>query len=511
MAGRLLLTVVLSAATACLPASGLSAQAPPSEPDPDLPPVGVADTRAIKEQLEAMNDSLVTAQEEILRLKRALTAGGVVGGGYVPSTDFMPPPASPNHPFRSELADNINLGAGSRVPGTSLIFRSAVDGSAQLTYDTGYIDAKTKGVFRPAAIALDGSAGAHSRGYFDLAASNATLNLDVQSPLQGTLEQAQGYLETDLLGGDLRVRHAFARVGDRQIALIAGKYWTAWGDEGAVPKALGTDLRPAGAVFYIPAQLRVAFSGPCGWVSTFALESPLNGDFEPVHPKDTVLQRYPDLTARLRYCDGEYASFSVGTLVRAMGSEAPNSHEAFAVGWGVSTAGRFAVGHCGAIMLGFVGGEGIAGAIYGLSPSTAAGGPSALGVAGDRLIPLTNYGTYIAYEHLWSDQFEASVAYGYAFGEGTPELTERKTQNAFANLIYKHSDNLAIGVEYAYGTYDTYDVAKGRTSGDNHRVLFVVALTTAKTLAERRRRASQADLPTLPVPSDSGKSKFSRL
>jgi hypothetical protein len=465
--------------------------------------------------LDALTKELRATQREVSRLKDELQdvqgqqrviAGS---GSYAPSFLFMPPPADPNNPFRNELTDDINLGAGSRVMGTPIIFRSAVDGSAQMTYDTGFVGP----LFRPTIIALDGTALARKSGMFDLTASNAKLDLDVQVPIQSFVEQAQGYLEMDLVGDELRVRHAYARVGN----IIAGQYWTAWGDEGALPKALGTDLRPAGSVFDRPAQVRIAFPhGPL--VTTFAVQRPLNGDFTPVSITDTILQRWPDFAARIRYFDGDFASVSVGSLLRVMGIEGLAGQEDFAVGWGISATARFRVGASGAAMLGCVGGEGIAGTVYGLSPSGSAGGPSAVAMAGGRLLPLENIGAYVGYQQIWMSNCQSSFAYGYSLAEGTPAmpaLAVRKTHNAWANLIYQLNESFAFGIEYSYGKLEALD----NTPGENHRFLFVIALTTSKR-ADRQAGIPGApeSIPSLnmlpgaePLPADTGASRFSRL
>jgi hypothetical protein len=300
------------------------------------------------------------------------------------------------------------------------------------------------------------------------------------------------------------VRHIFGRAGN----LLAGQYWTTWGDEGAIPKALGTDLRPAGALFNRPVQLRLAFPSDLGWVTTFAIEQAITTDFALPAPGDTVLQRYPDFALRWRYFDGDFASLSFGALARAMGIEHANGVEEFAVGWGFSAATRLRTTPCGALMLGFVGGEGLAGSIWGLSPGSSSAALSAPLPAGGEFIPTANYGAYVGYQQIWSERLKSSFAYGFAHADLTSQLaplTDESSHNAWANLIYQVNDSFGLGLEYAYGTSE----ALNGVSGDNHRLLLVVALRTSQK--SRQQGAALTDADATFAPGDTGPSRFSRL
>jgi hypothetical protein len=186
-----------------------------------------------------------------------------------------------------------------------------------------------------------------------------------------------------------------------------------------------------------------------------------------------------------------------------MGLEDEGGREDFAVGWGVSANARFRTSERGAAMLGFVGGEGLAGAIYGLSVIPYAAGPTA---AGGRLKPLTNYGTYAGYQHTWSDKCCSTMAYGYAFADGAFEMEPVLTNNAWANLLYKANDNFIFGIEYAYGQLH---YANG-DNGDNHRIMFVLSVQAAQK-EPTPAPGAEGRFADGTVPTDTGISTFSRL
>jgi hypothetical protein len=347
---------------------------------------------------------------------------------------------------------------------------------------------------------------------------NGQLKFDLNMPISDA-EQAQAYLETNYFGGDLTVRQAFGRANFTRINVLAGSYWTAWGDEGTIPKSLNSiNGFPAGAntAASVP-QLRFAIPFESGWVATVAVQQPLRGNIalRGAPNDDVALTRYPDFAGRIRYFDNDFFSLSVGGLVHIMGRENVANVEDFAAGWGVSGATRFRVGESGALMLGVVGGKGIAGSIFGLSSDSLAAGTSSNG----SLIALSNYGTYAGYQHQWSDSLISTVAYGFAQGQGTPGSAGKTqtAQNAWANFIYKVNGNFAFGLEYQFGNRE---LVNGST-GQDHRVTLVVSVTAGQnnkvssSAAVKNLAPNTADIVQQTVrqnvPSDSGASRFPRL
>ncbi len=501
--------------TTLLLSSGIaSAQTPPQQPD-DLAKLKKELTDS-KAEVSEIRNLLIDTQEKVVKLDGLLKQRQFFGashgvGSSVPASDFLPPPADPRNLFFNEMnAADTNLGAGTRVLGTSFIFRAAGTGSALFKYDTGLLPSVE---FDPALIAIGGQR-AQGAGNFGLAGFTGGLKIDLNAALSEA-EQAQAYVDTDYVDDELRIRQAFGRIQLSTINVLAGSYWTAWGDEGTIPKSISLiGGFPAGSqpIDGVP-QLRFGIPFGDGWVTTLALQQPLTGDFD-LRDTDVVLHRYPDIAARLRYYDGDFFSASLGGYFRIFGRENTPRDEQFERGWGVATTTRFRLTEQGAFMLGGVFGEGIAGTIYGLSTSLS----SETSLSGD-LTALRNYGGYVGYQHQMKENLLATLAYGIAQSEGHTTNFEptRSAQNAWANVIYLMNENFAFGVQYDYGVRD---LANG-ASGENHRFSFIVSVAIGvkdKASAESMLRAlpsSQADAirseVQQAVPQERGASRFRRM
>jgi len=391
---------------------------------------------------------------------------------------------------------------------------------ASLFYDSRFVGSGSAHVLET--IAVPGSDADRRAGFYDLVNARGGVTLDLQAPLEGPVEQAQAYVDARIVGSDFDIRQAFLRVNN----LLAGLYWTNWGDEGALPRSIMDNTTAAGALYdrRVP-QIRLAIPD-CGGrlVTSYSIQQPVVRDFTLVDPNDDVrLQRYPDLTARIRYFDGDYNSFSIGGIIRQLGREDINRDEDFVTGWGITAATRFRVGRCRTVQAGCFGGQGVGESAFGLQRTLSAAGPTNTFAAGGRLTVLDNYGGYVGYQRRWSQNVETNFAYGYVQADGTafmPGESARKGQNAWCNLITRLNDNFAIGLEYHYGQFETL----ARQRRDNHRFHFVLQLTTSppenrSSAADRiiSSYGSQADglqdaiRDTLPAMPRGGQSRFRRL
>jgi predicted porin len=109
--------------------------------------------------------------------------------------------------------------------------------------------------------------------------------------------------------------------------------------------------------------------------------------------------------------------------------------------------------------------------------------------SGGSFDTLDGIGTFLGYKRQWltarDAEFGANVAYGYAEVErrnGVDADDNRQLQQAWANALYFPTKNVACGLEYQYGRRETYD---GR-AGEDNRLLFVLALTSAGEKAETK-------------------------
>jgi len=445
----------------------------------------------------------------------------------------MPGAVNPNLMGENDIDPaETRFGAGTRIGDSGYIFRTVLAGNATSTYDTGFVGSGQQ--MDPGTIAFPGSQASRQAGFFDMSDAIANLAIDFQKQFtsEGDDIQAQAYLETQLdTSGDLAVRHAFGRVDLPSVFLVAGKYWTAWGDEGTLPKSLCLDTTAAGSVFAISPQVRLAKPLGDNWLASVAIQDPLVDTIDSADPMDpappgpqspnSVLQRYPDLALRLRFLDSEtqYNSFSVGALVRGLGIETDLGDEQIRTGWGAGINGRTLAFPCTAFQYGVVGGYGLGGDLFGLqsAPGVASGPANYLQVQ-------SNYGAYFGLTRKMTDSLQFNTAYGIAKGDSTSAVQFHKAQNAWTNLIYRQSDQLSVGLEYHWGQNEVPD-----NSGANHRVLFAVQITpkpkadasvaanTASAIESMRSFSATGDnsdiapVPVQPLPYDGEVSRFRRL
>ncbi len=485
--------------------------------DPPVPPPPL-DPRVPREPtLKELDENVGKLQDDVRKLLRERQTMLRVLSADVPAEDFMPPPADPSNLFFNE-ADlaKVNLGAGSRVGGTGLIFRAAETGSVLMRYDTGVVGSEAN--LDPSTIA-PGGALAKGAGNFDAAKFGGTFKFDLNAPITPE-EQAQAYLETSFFDGDLAIRHAFGRVNLATVNVLAGTYWTTWADEGTIPKSItGDQSLPAGVNTQSGvAQLRFAIPTESGWVTSFAIQQPAPDIVAPgpiAMNNYEALHRYPDLAARIRYFDGDFFSLSCGGIVHIIGREGDLGDENFATGWGLTAATRFRTSECGGLMLGVVGGKGIAGSIFGLSDAVTADTS-----AGGGLEAVTSYGAYVGYQHQFAENVLSTVAYGFAHGgDTTVNLTTRTSQNVWANIIYQVNESFGYGFQYDYGDRNPVN----GVYGDDHRFTLIVSVTMGHgnkvngNAAAAAVSGDSADVGSLRdeirqnVPAETGRSKFRRL
>ena len=394
------------------------------------------------------------------------------GDGSVPLGRLLPVPTDPGNMLMPDAPAPSTLSLGFGVPAFNLpafrdgaaaeagmepvvMLRTSVLADLDVMYDTGYQES-----FSPSTIALRGTSDARKSGRVNLSKSLANLTSDVQVPSDNV--GAQGYLDLDFYEEGVRVRQAFGRVGN----LLAGEYWSTFGDWAALPRSIIKDKAPAGAI-YRPSQalLQYAWTWESGWSIGGAIEQPTTSDFSLIQSTDVRLQRWPDLVVRLqRQHPDEWGGSQLAVLVRSMGVEDEHHVEHFATGWGVSGTTRFRTWGNDNLRLGAVGGEGIGSYIFGLNAYQCAAAPEA-----GHLRTLPNYGAFIGYQNYWTSTIWSNYVYGYALVDplpGMPATATRQTQNAWVDLIWNVKTGVAFGLEYGYGTRE----ARDHSYGDNHQV-----------------------------------------
>jgi hypothetical protein len=244
-------------------------------------------------------------------------------------------------------------------------------------------------VFDPRQITLDGTPDVSKRGQFKLSRFSGNLMADLQNLTNGRIPQAQLYAEgsyiTSYLGDaddEFFLRHAYARVAevdvgaDSGFSIEAGSLDTLISDYGAVPTTVegvvpigsidrGTLNNDKSARHQLQIRMRYRFSNRLE--AGLAIEQPTNRDFVTA-PGDTVLDRAPDVLARLRYVGADgWDTYHIAAIVRTFAVEDAADVEYVATGWGVSGLARMKnAGNTSAAYVGVAGGNGIGANIFGL-------------------------------------------------------------------------------------------------------------------------------------------------
>ena len=288
-------------------------------------------------------------------------------------------------------------------------------------------------------------------------------------------------VEGDFFGADgnesvsnshaLRLRHAYGSIG----SLSAGQYWTNFENEAALADTLDFG-GPVGAIFVRQAQVR--------WTQPFAngdwsvsLENPesvftLPGAAATFRADD---DRYPDLTAKLRFNAGG-GKYSVQALVRNIRGDFAGAAAT------ANTAARAATYDNkwgGAI--------GIAGIVptfgkddfrFNVNAGNVIGRYQELGFLPDGninaagTIALTRaVSGYAAYRHFWTADLRSSLVLSAVRAtnpSGVPGLTNKNSESAHLNLIWSPVPNVNLGTEYIFARRE---VENGQ-SGSLNRVQF---------------------------------------
>jgi hypothetical protein len=387
-----------------------------------------------------------------------------------------------------------------------------------LFYDTGAFEGGST-AFRPGTIALDNTDAARTRGrtYFNefpdtLESLPARMQYNIAFDDTYGVDHAQAYVDAvHLNDNSLRGRSFFLRgyVGDDGI--LIGKAETTFGDIGSAPMLIATGALPIGSVGIIDEGENASTSVPQirftqHWYndrleSTVAIEE--NSSIADIDYGGQVEHIWPSFVGRIRLKgDDDFNSCQLAGMARPIGINDPTFIDHSVTAWGISLIGRFCnQARTDALYFGVVGGEGIGGYIYGDIRAAIVPTPT-------TITKLDNFGTYVAYQHVWSPQdttmaatrnLSSNVAYGYVSSETFAPTDNRHLHQAWCNLLWNATDTAAFGIECQYGERE---IADGN-QGDNFRIMFVAQISapTSKALnaqqsLSRREETSQKQLQT---------------
>ncbi|QDV44997.1 hypothetical protein Enr13x_48700 [Stieleria neptunia] len=272
-------------------------------------------------------------------------------------------------------------------------------------------------------------------------------------------------------------------------SLVAGAKQTLFGAVELAPQGLENNRVLAGTVDGRNGQrqrAQVAIHAPLtnNWMLKMAVEDPDQQDLKFVSgPTFTKLERWPTLASNLTWKAPETDDqFVLGGLVRNLGYQVnATGREEFETGWGLSAILKVNSG-TGSNFIGVAGGNGVGDYIRGVSAS-AVGDTNSIDV-------LNGIGAFVGRHHVFMDQCnnpisELNFAYGYGYMETPATLaatTDGKLHHCWANYVHFLGDRIGVGVEYQYGYRQ---VASGDV-GENHRMLFMLAMRTGKVQKSTR-------------------------
>jgi len=295
--------------------------------------------------------------------------------------------------------------------------------------------------FDPRTIPTDGSDGSNTRMH----ARQSRLNLDVTMPTSA--DPLRFFVEGDFFGSGnaFRLRHAYGETA----GVLAGQTWSSFMDEGAMPETLDFES-PIGFPQIRQAQVRYTNKLDGGNSFAFSIEDPASVIVAPDgvdgHPEEPI----PDLTANYIWNN------SLGHVqVSAFGGMASFNPDVGSTDtvplWGVNLSTKLKTFGEDSAILQFTYGDGV---------GRYRGGTTAAPDANGDLEAVETVALLGSYQHYWSEKYRSTVLYSWAQGDlpaGSPQTSPELLTYGCANFIWQFSDHAWAGIEYLYGTNDTFD------------------------------------------------------
>ncbi|MDT8408259.1 MAG: DcaP family trimeric outer membrane transporter [Wenzhouxiangellaceae bacterium] len=248
-----------------------------------------------------------------------------------------------------------------------------------------------------------------------------------------------------------RLRHAFVKWNN----WLVGQTWNTFMDVATLPDSVdfigptsGTSFGRTPMVRYTNGGFAVALENPESSVT------PLGGG-----RIETDDGKLPELAARYTW-KADWGHFQLGGVLRQLEIDNNTTNlDDTEVGWGVSLSGKVMLGRDD-IRYMVHGGDGL-GRHVALNFANGA----ALTDTGS-LEAISSVGGFVAYRHLWSNQWRSNVSFGYIEVDNperfTGELANKSSWNAQINLFYSPVQPLSFGVEYLTAEREIESGAEGQ-------------------------------------------------
>lgn len=347
------------------------------------------------------------------------------------------------------------------LPGTETGLRIGGFIKLDAMYDASPVG--TRDWFVPATIPV--TAPDNQRGpQFGMTARASRLNFEFRRSTE--LGLVKIFLENDFFGDDaanfkqgpygFRLRHAYGQVG----RWTAGRTFTNFMDIDSWPDTLEF-YGPNAATFLFNAQVRYTHPLREGLSLAGAMETPRTDITCNAAPGCGPRERFPDLTAKLRWEQG-WGHMQLSGIVRQLAWDSGVTGAGSETGAGVQFSGSWKTGiGRDYLVWSVLTGRGIQ--RYVNDPGYFGGNDGVLGPQGQ----FDNLGVaagFVGYTHFWDDRLRSTVSGGLVDAGNSslqPVTAFDRTGYYTANLIWNAFGSLNVGTELVYGTNRARDGSRG--------------------------------------------------
>ncbi|GGD64367.1 DcaP family trimeric outer membrane transporter [Lacimicrobium alkaliphilum] len=302
---------------------------------------------------------------------------------------------------------------------------------------------------------------------FDMHARQTRFNFSSDTALANG-KSLKATIELDFMAtpnGDERVSNSYSP--RLRIATIAydgwlfGQTWSTFQDVAVLPETLDFIGATDGTIFVRQAMIRYSKGGFSG-----ALENPettitpFGGGGRIVSDDNSI----PDLVLRYTHKQN-WGHISAATLIRQLAYDDGSSLDTTENAVALSISAKLNLGRDDVRMM-YNTGSGM-GRYLGINAANGA----VLNASGE-LESIDSSGGFIAYRHLWNEQWRTTLSYSWFSADNETSLTgmgvTQSTRSARVNAIYSPSKELSFGVEYSHARRDL----ENESQGDMDRLQF---------------------------------------
>jgi hypothetical protein len=283
-------------------------------------------------------------------------------------------------------------------------------------------------------------------------ARQTRFNVDVTGPTSAG--DFRAFVEGDFFSDQngFRLRHAYGTIDH----FLGGQTWSTFMDEDAMPETLDFES-PIAFPLIRQAQIRYTEKYESGNYWAVSLEDPASTLIPPAGVDGSTQEPLPDLNARFRWKNSR-GHVQLGAFTGMASFDPVDGSPDDEWLWGFNLSTKLATtGEDSAI----------AQVTYGDGVGRYRGGITAAPDGDGNMEAVETWGWLLSYEHHWSPKYRSTLSYAWADANlpgGAPADTTQKLDYLALNLIWQFCDRAWTGIEYLYGSNETFDEADGNAS-----------------------------------------------